>query len=206
MGEIRNPIKKSSIEKKNKILEKGFTLMCEKGYHNVNCVDIAKYAGVSTGIIYQYFTDKRDIFIEGVKNYSSNIMFPMINILESTEFDKNNLEEIINKMIDSFIKTHKISKKAHEELIAMSHMDSEINQIFKDNELEMNKKIVNTLKYNKFNIENIDEKVHIIIGLIDNYCHEVVYHKHHNLNYEVMKKEILNIINEMLNQKKSRIN
>ena len=52
MGEIRNPIKKSSIEKKNKILEKGFTLMCEKGYHNVNSVDIAKYAGVSTGIIY----------------------------------------------------------------------------------------------------------------------------------------------------------
>ena len=92
MGEIRNPIKKSSIEKKNKILEKGFTLMCEKGYHNVNSVDIAKYAGVSTGIIYQYFTDKRDIFIEGVKNYSSNIMFPMIDILDNTKIDKNNLE------------------------------------------------------------------------------------------------------------------
>ena len=194
MGEIREPIKKSSIEKKNKIIEKGFNLICEKGYYNVNSVDIAKYAGVSTGLIYQYFNDKRDIFIEGVKNYSSNIMFPMINILESTEFDKNNLEEIINKMIDSFIKTHKISKKAHEELIAMSHMDSEINQIFKDNELEMNKKIVNTLKYNKFNIENIDEKVHIIIGLIDNYCHEVVYHSHKGLDYTAMKREVIEIV------------
>ena len=136
MGEIRKPIKKSSIEKKNKILEKGFTLMCEKGYHNVNSVDIAKYAGVSTGIIYQYFTDKRDIFIEGVKNYSSNIMFPMIDILDNTKIDKNNLEKILNSMIDSFIDTHKMSKKAHEELIAMSHIDDEINQIFKDNELK----------------------------------------------------------------------
>ena len=63
MGQIREPIKKSSIEKKNKIIEKGFELMCTKGYHNVTCVDIAKYAGVSTGIIYQYFKDKRDIFI-----------------------------------------------------------------------------------------------------------------------------------------------
>ena len=35
--------------------------MCNKGYHNVSCVDIAKYAGVSTGLIYQYFTDKKDI-------------------------------------------------------------------------------------------------------------------------------------------------
>ena len=154
MGEIRNPIKKSSIEKKNKILEKGFTLMCEKGYHNVNSVDIAKYAGVSTGIIYQYFTDKRDIFIEGVKNYSSNIMFPMIDILDNTKIDKNNLEKILNIMIDSFIDTHKMSKKAHEELIAMSHIDDEINQIFKDNELKMNEKIVNTLKYNNFNVKN----------------------------------------------------
>ena len=68
--------------------------MCEKGYHNVNCVDIAKYAGVSTGIIYQYFTDKRDIFIEGVKNYSSNIMFPMIDILDNTKIIKINQKYI----------------------------------------------------------------------------------------------------------------
>lgn len=194
MGEIRNPIKKSSIEKKNKILEKGFTLMCEKGYHNVNSVDIAKYAGVSTGIIYQYFTDKRDIFIEGVKNYSSNIMFPMIDILDNTKIDKNNLEKILNSMIDSFIDTHKMSKKAHEELIAMSHIDDEINQIFKDNELKMNEKIVNTLKYNNFNVKNLNEKVHIIIGLIDNFCHEIVYHTHKGLNYDEMKKEVINIV------------
>ena len=193
MGEIRNPIKKSSIEKKNKILEKGFTLMCEKGYHNVNCVDIAKYAGVSTGIIYQYFTDKRDIFIEGVKNYSSNIMFPMIDILDNTKIDKNNLEKILNSMIDSFIDTHKMSKKAHEELIAMSHIDDEINQIFKDNELKMNEKIVNTLKYNNFNVKNLNEKVHIIIGLIDNFCHEIVYHAHTRLNYDEMKIEVINV-------------
>lgn len=194
MGEIRNPIKKSSIEKKNKILEKGFTLMCEKGYHNVNSVDIAKYAGVSTGIIYQYFTDKRDIFIEGVKNYSSNIMFPMIDILDNTKIDKNNLEKILNSMIDSFIDTHKMSKKAHEELIAMSHIDDEINQIFKDNELKMNEKIVNTLKYNNFNVKNLNEKVHIIIVLIDNFCHEIVYHAHKSLNYDEMKKEVINIV------------
>ena len=179
---------------KNKILEKGFTLMCEKGYHNVNSVDIAKYAGVSTGIIYQYFTDKRDIFIEGVKNYSSNIMFPMIDILDNTKIDKNNLEKILNSMIDSFIDTHKMSKKAHEELIAMSHIDDEINQIFKDNELKMNEKIVNTLKYNNFNVKNLNEKVHIIIGLIDNFCHEIVYHAHKSLNYDEMKKEVINIV------------
>ena len=46
MGDIRKPIKQSAIEKKQRIIEKGFELMCEKGYHNVNSIDIAKYAGV----------------------------------------------------------------------------------------------------------------------------------------------------------------
>lgn len=76
ISEIREPIKKSSIEKKEKIIKKGFELMCDKGYHNVSCVDIAKYVSVSTGIIYQYFKDKRDIFIAGTKEYVNNIMFP----------------------------------------------------------------------------------------------------------------------------------
>ena len=55
MSEIRIPTQKRSIEKKDKIVEKGFELMCENGYFNTSTNDIAKYAGVSTGIIYQYF-------------------------------------------------------------------------------------------------------------------------------------------------------
>ena len=101
MGEVRAPIKRTSIEKRNKIIYNGFKLMCKKGYHNVTCVDIAKYSNVSTGIIYQYFKDKRDIFLEGVKNYSSEIMFPMTNTLTETKITKDNFKEIITVMIDS---------------------------------------------------------------------------------------------------------
>ena len=130
MSEVREPIKKTSIAKKERIIKKGFELMCNKGYHNVSCVDIAKYANVSTGIIYQYFNDKRDIFIEGTKDYADKIMFPMLGIIDNKDVDK----------------------------------------------------------------KNIREKVHLLIGIIDNYCHEVVYHKHKDLNYDVMKDELLDII------------
>ena len=60
MPEIRMPTQKRSIEKRNIIIEKGFELMCEEGYYNTNTTQIAKYAGVSTGIIYKYFNDKKD--------------------------------------------------------------------------------------------------------------------------------------------------
>lgn len=195
---VREPIKKTSIKKKKTIIEKGFLLMCEKGYHNVTCVDIAKYAGVSTGIIYQYFKDKRDIFIHGVEDYTDKIMFPMIDIIDNVIIDKTSLNLLLSKMIDKFISVHNIKKEAHEELMAMSHLDPEISDIFKSRELLMTEKISTILLNNGFNEYHINEKVHIIIGLVDNYCHEVVYHKHHDLNYNVMKDEIINIIVKIL--------
>lgn len=85
----------------------------EKGYYNTNTLEIANYAGVSTGIIYQYFNDKKDIFIEGVKNYSNNIMYPMLDVLENETIDINRLDKIIERLINKFIKNHTISKKAH---------------------------------------------------------------------------------------------
>ena len=194
MGDIREPVRESAVLKKNRIIEKGFELMCEKGYHNVNCVDIAKYASVSTGIIYQYFNDKRDIFIEGVKNYSNSFMFQMFDIFEEKKISKDNVGILISEIIDSFINTHKMSFRAHEELMAMSHIDSEIQKIFSDNEVNMTKRIVSALESNGFVISNIFEKVHIIIGIVDNFCHEVVYHNHESMNYDVMKREIIDII------------
>lgn len=198
MSNIRIPTQKRSIEKKNIIIQKGFELMCNNGYFNTNTNDIAKYANVSTGIIYQYFNDKKEIFIEGIKNYSDSIMFPIINILENENIKFTNLRELLNKMLDSFIKEHKLSKKAHEELMATSHLDSDIANIFHEKEMIVTKKIVDILNNNNFKVNSPYETVHIIIGIVENYCHEVVYHKHKSLNYVVMKEEVINLIINIL--------
>mgnify|MGYP002970216084 CR=1 FL=1 len=42
--EIRKPIQKRSIEKKEKIIQSGFELICKKGYYNTNTAEIAKAA------------------------------------------------------------------------------------------------------------------------------------------------------------------
>lgn len=194
MGTIREPIKKTSIEKKQRIIEKGFNLICEKGYHNVNSIDIAKEAGVSTGLIYQYFDDKNAIFIEGVRKYSADIMFPMINILEKNDINKENIKQLFSDIIDKYIKTHKMSKKAHEELLAMSHSDRNTSEIFHQDEENLTIKIADILVTNGFSKTNINEKVHIIYNMIDQYCHEVIYHKHANIDYLQMKNEIINMI------------
>ena len=147
-NEIREPVQKRSIEKKEKIIKAGFELICEKGYYNTNTAEIAKAAGVSTGIVYQYFKDKHDILVEGIKKYASDIFYPMLNVTTNIKIDKNNLDKILRNMINAFIENHKLSQVAHEEIMSMTHSDKEIAEFFQENEMAMTKNISNVLLKN----------------------------------------------------------
>lgn len=198
----RMPTQKRSIEKRDRIIKLGFELMCNNGYFNTNTNDIAKYADVSTGIVYQYFNDKKEIFIEGFKEYSNSIMFPILDIIKNNKISFDNVEELLDTMLNLFIKKHTLSKKAHEEMIALTHMDSDIADIYHDNEIQVTNMIVNVLKSNDICSDNLFEKVHIIIGIVENYCHEIVYHKHESIHYDIMKNEVINTICYLLNKKR----
>ena len=191
--EIREPSQKRSIEKKNKIIEAGFSLICKKGFYNTNTAEIAKEAGVSTGIVYQYFKDKRDIFMQGIDQYAKNLMFP-INKIAGKKIDKNNVYNEIRLVIVDLAAFHKLSKSSHEEIMVIQHSDEEIDKIFQKYELEASETLAKTLIDNGASPENIQEKAHIIISMIDDLCHELAYHHHKNLNYDVMTDLVIKSI------------
>ena len=204
MSEIRIPTQERSKLKREKIIKKGFELMCNNGYYNTTTSDIAKYASVSTGIIYQYFNDKKDIFIEGFKYYSDDILFPILNILKDNKINYDNLSDVLDKLLSLFIKKHMLSKNAHEEMIALSHLDDDISKLFLNNEIETTKRVYEVLCDNNICVSNMLEKVHIIIDIVENYCHEVVYHKHDILNYDSMKNSVIDIVCNILDIKKGK--
>lgn len=196
-SEIREPKQMRSIETKEKIIEAGFELICNDGYYKTNTSKIAKKAGVSTGIVYQYFKDKKDILLSGLDKYADDIFYPMLN-MSNIKFDKNNFANIMKDMIAKYIGNHKLSKTAHEEITAMTHSDKDIAYFFYKREMDMTHKSVSALTENGFNIANMNEKVHIVIGLIDNLCHEIVYHKHEELDYDIMTNVVINEIVNIL--------
>lgn len=195
--EIREPIQKRSIEKKQNIIKYGFELICEKGYHNTNTAEIAKAAGVSTGIIYQYFNDKRDIFLQGIEQYSKSLLFPIteISLKNSKNFD---LETELNNVIKTSVKNHKISEAAHEEIYALQHSDPEVAEIFFKQEIEATHRLIEVLESHNIKTDNINEKAHLIVSMIDSLCHEIVYHKHKNMDYDAMKSIVIKSIINLL--------
>ncbi len=196
-SELRKPVQKRAIEKKKQILECGFNLICEKGYHNVDCIEIAKASNVSTGTVYQYFTDKRDIFLQGLKNYSDSILFPILEYKDK-KIKANELSSFIKKIINNNVKVHNMSQSAHEEIMSMRHSDAEVKAIFQEFEIEATDVFVKILENNNFKIDNIYEKAHLIIAWMDTLCHEIVYHKHDNLDYNKMTELVIDSIIHLL--------
>ena len=50
---------------------------------------------------------------------------------------------------------------------------------------------------NGFEDHNLYERVHITLGLIDNLCHEITYHKHNNMNYDTMTDLVIECIKDL---------
>ena len=193
---VREPKQKRAIEKKEKIIKAGFELICKNGYYNTNTAEIAKKADVSTGIVYQYFKDKYSILIEGLEKYGDSIFFPMFKT-EKFSFDKKDFDKLVERMIAHYINNHKVSNIAHEEIMSMVHSDKRVAEYYYKRELEMTNYIKDLLIDNGFKDDNLLEKVHIMIGLIDNLCHEVTYHKHSDMDYEIMSDMVIDSIKNL---------
>ena len=195
--EVREPKQKRSIEKKNKIIETALILFCEKGFYNTNTAEIAKAAGVSTGIVYNYFTDKKEIFLEAINRYSYYMVDTLLECFEGLD-NINNIDIAINKILDGLLETHKMQRSAHEELEAMVHTDADVARFFINFENELCYKIADIMVAYNIKSTYIHEKVHIVYHMVENFCHEVVYHKHNCLDYNVMRQITVDSIKKIL--------
>lgn len=192
-NEVRQPRQERSIEKKNKIIEAGYQLFSEVGYYGTNTAEIAKRAGVSTGIVYGYFQDKRDILISVLEIYINKVFAPYFKLFDkiSTPVD---FKTLLTKIIDQTIKTHKTNRKIHEVLHSLACSDEAVNAQFIELEDQITVKIADKLAFLGFEYENSLEKIHLAMDIIQSFSHEYVFDKHDYLDYIVMKDIVVNTL------------
>ena len=190
---VRTPRQSRAIEKKNRIIEAGYQLFSEVGYYGTNTAEIAKRAGVSTGIVYGYFQDKRDILICVLEIYINKVFDPFLKL-----FDKLSLpvdfDTLIPKIINQAISTHKNNRKIHEALHSLAGSDEAVNAQFIALEDDITLKIAEKFNNLGIKMENALEKIHFAMDIIQSFSHEYVFDKHEYIDYVVMKDMVVDLI------------
>ena len=183
---VREPRQERSIEKKNKIIQAGYELFSEVGYYGTNTAEIAKRAGVSTGIVYGYFSDKRDILICVLEIYINKVFSPLLKAFDKLRAPVN-FTEVVPKIIDEVIKIHKSNNKIHEALHSLSSTDEAVNSQFIALEDNITLQLSNKLKDLGVDEENLLEKVHFAMDIVQTFSHEYIYDKHEYIDYFIMR-------------------
>ncbi len=193
--EIRQPVQQRSIETKKKIVEAGYILFASNGFFKTNTAQIAKQAGVSTGIVYGYFKDKKDILKEVINVYIENVYEPIFNLLNDIAQNEN-IEKLINDILNLAEELHKQSCDIHRELESVAQSDKEINKTFVDLQDNVTIKFAEKLKELKYkNITN--ENIHLAMNLIESYVHEAVYDKHSYIDYTKLRQTVVILIKKL---------
>lgn len=194
---VRTPRQQRSIDKKNKIIRAGFELFSEVGYYNVNTAEIAKRAGVSTGIVYGYFKDKRDILLDVLDLYIDYVTKPVMDLLDMMKSPLN-FDEIIPNVLDSMIATHEKYASIHQALYSLTSTDSLVAEKFMKLERMMTDKFVEKLESLGYDKDGLYERVHLAIETVQSYSHECVFDRHPYLDYSKMRPVCINAVKSIL--------
>ena len=197
LSPVRNPQQKRSKEKKDRIIKAGFELFCEKGYHNTNTIEIAERAGVSTGTVYSYFKDKKDIYVCAFENFLNTHLQPLLDDLANTP-KPINVNHFVDKCIEIFKNLYVGSKLTINELGTMQETDPEIMQYFATYEDMLLSAFVKALDNPNINQQNLNEKMYLLYTLSDILGQEYAFNYHKGIDLKILRMEVTNMITNLL--------
>ena len=192
-NKIREPKQQRAIEKKEAIIKAAYKVFTKDGYYNTNTAEIAKVAGVSTGIVYGYFKDKKDILFYVIQKYMEDVTAPIVEFLNSLKAPID-YEVLAADLIELVTKVHKYNANIHNVLHSLAGTDEEINDEFLKLETYITEIGAKKLQELGVKAHNLKEKVHLIMNLVQSFVHESLYDKHDYLDYEKMKKDVCDCI------------
>ena len=104
------------------------------------------------------------------------------------------IEAEARSLIQIAIQSHRENLAAHEEMIAMSHLDKDVHSRFMELEHEITETVSSYLEAGGVRPPYLKEKTHIAYNLIETLCHEAVYHRHPYIDYTEMIEQTVRLL------------
>jgi len=158
-------------EKKRLILDTALNLFANKGYHVSSISMIAKEAGISKGLLYNYFESKESVLFSLIEDYT-NMLGSLMNPNNDDEISNEEMEGFLYLMTESMSKQNVLWK-----LYFQLSMQSDVIEIIKQkvNSSDSLAKYSSLMfKYFVERFENPFQEMLFFSSLIKGYCLQYV--------------------------------
>lgn len=198
--DVRIPHQKRSIEKKEKIIEAATQIFMEHGYLNTNTVDVAKAAGISTGSVYAYFGDKKDILLACLNRFGETLTQQICEKVGNLSFTGDIIRTIKN-VLQILVNYHNWTKLLHDEIMSLQYIDDDVKNYFNSIQQTMMTAVTNQLKASGYAFRHEREQTFLLFQMILGIEDELAFTHSPDINQEILIDECAKAIVPMLIKK-----
>jgi TetR/AcrR family transcriptional regulator, biofilm operon repressor len=196
----RVPKQKRSIEKKEKIIEAAYEIFSRDGYFGTNTAQIAKEAGLSTGSVYAYFNDKKDILLECLYKYGDNLTQEIAEKIDALTVS-GDIFETVRSVLLICAKYHSKRRPFHDDVMSLQFRDEDINQYFINIREKMSDAIVKHLEKSEYAFRNEREQTYLMFQMVSGIEDELAFNHSPGIDPDILVDECANSIISMLVKK-----
>ena len=194
---VRIPRQKRSMERKMRVMEAARDLFAGKGLNGTSSNEIAREAGVSIGTFYNYFENKRMLFLEILKNHLETFVTDIYTLkTDDTISLKDNIREHIQKAFAVFDR----HASFHKEALVLKFSDPDVKKLFDEVEQEQLLIISELLRpyCKKKDPKDLKEVSKVIHSTVESIAHSVKF-LDSPLNTERLIEELTEMIYQYVN-------
>lgn len=192
---VRIPNQKRSIEKKEKITQAAYEIFNTKGYYQTNTAEIAAAAGVSTGSVYAYFKDKKDILLICLQLFGEELTRKICAaISETISSDSRNIAKNVLRI---FVESHYAKKLFHDEVMSLIYRDEDVKIAFMEIEKNMMSAIAAELSKAGKTFRHEREQTYLLFTLVQGIESQLAFEQYSDIDKDILIDECARIMGAM---------
>jgi Transcriptional regulator len=199
--EIRNPQQRRSIEKKNRIIDAARRLFIKNGYFGTNTAEIAQEAGISTGSVYAYFEDKKDILLAVLHKFGREITEDICNEI-NRHSEKDDLFNTAKQSVKVLVKSHEgQSRLYHDEIESLRYRDEDIKRYFAGVQKTLMAAVAEAVAAQGYIFPHDREQTFLLFRMVDGIEDELTFSSNPDIDHAVLLDECAKLIVTMVARK-----
>lgn len=198
--DVRVPRQKRSIEKKERIIEAAYRIFNQNGYFGTNTAEIAKEAGLSTGSVYAYFTDKKDILLACLNKFGDKLTEDICREIGGLSA-AGDIFVIVKKVLQILGEFHKQSKLYHNEVMSLQYRDEDVKNYFVNIQKTMMEAVTRTVGTQGYSFRHSREQTFLLFKMIDGIEDELAFNENPDIDQSILIEECSRLIISMLIKK-----